>query len=133
MPKKFPTEQEKNLNASTLFTLFIASQILSRPKVISALTVFLVLDAIWAIYEWAKWFRVRDMHATTRVVSLADILHVECANVSNSYIILGIAILIPCFVILGVLTAQFHGAIMGLGLSVVYVICMIIMRRYPID
>ena len=129
MSKRILTEQEKNLNASTLFTLFVAFQILSRSKVNPGFMVFLALGAIWATYEWAKWFRVSAANTNARVMSLAEVFRIERADISNSYIILGVVVIIPCFIMLGALVSRFYGAIIGFGFSAVYVGCMIIMRK----
>jgi hypothetical protein len=124
--------QEAMVRASTgtaLFGVFLA--VITRGALITQLTALFAFCVIWALYEWFNWFRTRARNQITDVMSLAQVLDDDRADLMNSRIIVAGGIEIVAFAICGAVLSGPGGAVVGFVIAGLDIILTILLKIYP--
>lgn len=127
------SNQEKNLNAATLGTLFFATYLLTSHKFFIGFLILGVLLFLWSVFEWVNWFHTRRKIGNNKVLNFSEIIRNAFVDIGNSVLLLAIVVMFPSLILIGAMSSGTDGALIGLGSGLIYIVCMFVTEKYPLD
>ena len=129
MSRYQPTEHDKNLNASNLFTVAMALLYFSRGS--TPYLIMVLVGLLFAVYSWLKHFRLRRLMGCCIKRGLWEIFQIARMKGCNSLVLLQPLAWI-CLIGLGYLARGKAGAVAGAVLAAWYCVSVFVAERYPL-